>query len=189
MEYREKVYIFQAEIRRISWRSKKYAPNDERSLDSTKKSIYSARSIFSFDSKKVFYIMPRNYVFLWQISSQKHFKSSNISSGRPIKKLDDISRLLWWLSSSWRHFAILGYIFSNSLTSIRAQFPHTTTTTADTPATQEDLNNFLDQYLSGQVTASGETASGDITTAVTSSGLTITATNTGETETGATEVQ
>ena len=85
--------------------------------------------------------------------------------------------------------AILGYIFSNSLTSIRAQFPHTTTTTADTSATQEDLNNFLDQYLSGQVTASGETASGDITTAVTSSGLTITATNTGETETGVTEVQ
>ncbi len=84
--------------------------------------------------------------------------------------------------------AILGYIFSNSLTSIRAQFPHTTTTTADTPATQEDLNN-LYQYLGGQVTASGETASGDITTAVTSSGLTITATNTGETETGATEVQ
>lgn len=112
MEYREKVYIFQAEIRRISWRSKKYAPNDERSLDSTKKSIYSARSIFSFDSKKVFYIMPRNYVFLWQISSQKHFKSSNISSGRPIKKLDDISRLLWWLSSSWRHFSRSSDIFS-----------------------------------------------------------------------------
>ncbi len=84
--------------------------------------------------------------------------------------------------------AILGYIFSNSLISIRAQFPHTTTTTADTPATQEDLNN-LYQYLGGQVTTSGETASGDITTAVTSSGLTITATNTGETETGATEVQ
>lgn len=58
--------------------------------------------------------------------------------------------------------AVLGYVYSTSLTTLRNQFDHTIVDTSGT-ATQNDLNNFLQQIATGRVN-SGSTQSGNVNT-------------------------